>query len=583
MATCMLGYYDSTGKLSYHFFTASIATAVVPSVLSGVLPKTIRVPLQIMIGETFLLLSFIDVYCQIYLHSGISTSIFTTIFLTNIQESRDFLSLYFDWSLFLQWRISLLMILAVVFPISYFLPVAKISSKIACGTSLRSQRFVSLFMWLCLMTSLVVEIKPMYNFLQFFSTGCDAMNTESLIFRHYHEEIPLPLHRTLYAWVATKQSKGLLKDIAKTTYEVSVDSCSHLSPHIVLIIGESYNKHHSALYGYNLPTTPYQQKRCSEGSMIVFQDVVTPWNITSNVFLNIFSTWNSACHENIGDCPLFPALFRKAGYDVTFFSNQYVMRGFRKSSTNQAGFFFLANRELCDELFDFRNSKAYGLDMRAVHEFAEYKRHKTPAPYTLDIIHLIGQHFDYKSRYPREEGYFTLKDIKRNDLDNKARQVVMHYDNATRYNDKVVNAILSLYEGEEAVIVYVADHGEEVYGDVNVFGRLFQTPTWDIAHQEFEVPMWVWCSEKYIIRHENVVNAIKKSRHRPILTDDLPQLLFGLADLNSRWRDNSRNVLSDKYIPKKRIIAGEVDYDQLKKSAMSAGKGEESVHGAAPL
>ena len=37
---------------------------------------------------------------------------------------------------------------------------------------------------------------------------------------------------------------------------IAIDSCTFRSPEIVLILGESYNKHHAALYGYPLPTTP---------------------------------------------------------------------------------------------------------------------------------------------------------------------------------------------------------------------------------------------------------------------------------------------------------------------------------------
>lgn len=564
MAACMLGYYDPAGKLSYHFITASVVAVVIPSALSELLPKIIRIPFQLVIGEIYILLSLVDVYCQIHMHSGMSTSIFATIFLTNVDEAKDFFNSYFNFSIFLHWRIFSLIILLVLFPISYLRFANKKTFGITRILSNCRLPHKSLLIYLCLIVSFIAETKPTYHFIQFFSSKCDATNTENLIFRHYHEEIPLPLHRTLYAWAATSRSRELLKDIMESTHNSNVDSCSHLSPHIILVIGESYNKHHSTLYGYKRPTTPHQQKRCDDGSMIAFLDVVTPWNITSNVFLNMFSTWNSISPEQIGDYPLFPVLFRKAGYNVSFFSNQYVMRGFRKSSTNQAGFYFLANQKLCNELFDYRNPRAYGLDMRLVHEFAEYIERRDSTLYSLDIIHLIGQHFDYKSRYPEENPRFTLKDIERWDLDENAREVIMHYDNATQYNDKVLEAILSLYEDEEAIVIYVADHGEEVYDDTNVFGRLFETPTWSIAHQEFEVPMWIWCSDKYREKHENIVNAIKESKHRPFLTDDLPQLLFGIADLNCRWRDNTRNILSDRYILKKRIIAGEVDYDNLK-------------------
>lgn len=96
-------------------------------------------------------------------------------------------------------------------------------------------------------------------------------------------------------------------------------------------------------------------------------------------------------------------------------------------------------------------------------------------------------------------------------------------------------------------------------------GRLFQTPTWQQAHNEFEVPMWIWCSAKYQAQHPDVVESIKRALHRPFLTDDLPQLLFSLAGIHCQWTDDERNILSDKYKTKQRIIAGEVDYDALKK------------------
>ena len=125
----------------------------------------------------------------------------------------------------------------------------------------------------------------------------------------------------------------------------------------MLVIGESYNKHHSALYGYRLPTTPLQQRRKDGGELFVFDDVVSPWNITSNVFLDIFSVWECGMASRIDDMPLFPVLFRRAGYSVNFFSNQYLLRGFHKGATNQSGHFFLADSEMSDSLFTFRNRK----------------------------------------------------------------------------------------------------------------------------------------------------------------------------------------------------------------------------------
>ena len=48
-------------------------------------------------------------------------------------------------------------------------------------------------------------------------------------------------------------------------------------------------------------------------------------------------------------------------------------------------------------------------------------------------------------------------------LTEEMRDDIAHYDNATRYNDHVLEQIIRLYEGQRTVVVYLSDHGEEVY------------------------------------------------------------------------------------------------------------------------
>ena len=141
----------------------------------------------------------------------------------------------------------------------------------------------------------------------------------------------------------------------------------------------------------------------------------------------------------------------------------------------------------------------------------------------------------------------------------------MHYDNATRYNDTVIDNLLSLYEEEDAIVLYVADHGEEVYDELSTHGRLFQEPTGPQAKNEFEVPLWIWCSRSYQDRHPDIISAIQSSTAKTFLTDGIPQILLYLAGIKCEWRDDSRNVLSPRYQPKPRIIGGSADYDKLTK------------------
>jgi heptose-I-phosphate ethanolaminephosphotransferase len=89
-------------------------------------------------------------------------------------------------------------------------------------------------------------------------------------------------------------------------------------------------------------------------------------------------------------------------------------------------------------------------------------------------------------------------------------------------------------------------------------------PEWLQAKNEFQVPMWIWCSQTYRENHPEILSNIIASQHKPFLTDDIPQILLYLAGISSEWTDEHRNLLSSKYKSKPRIIVGTTDYDKLK-------------------
>ena len=298
----------------------------------------------------------------------------------------------------------------------------------------------------------------------------------------------------------------------------------------------------------------------------MFNDVVTPWNITSNAILGICSLWEYGMKESLGEMPLSPILFRRAGYSVNFFSNQYILRGFLKGTTNQAGHFFLADYEVSDSLFTFRNTKTSKYDIGIVEQVHEYKKDHSKQSYTLDIIHLIGQHFDYSERYPKPDNSLSMDNYDGKGINMEDKLTLMQYDKATHYNDIVLDSILNLYQDENAIVLYLADHGEEAYDDQPIHGRLFQEPTPSQARYEFEIPMWIWCSESYRQTHPEILQRLEESVNKPFLSDGLSQVLLYIAGISCSWYDDTRNLLSPNYRSKQRIIGGSVDYDELMKT-----------------
>ena len=222
-----------------------------------------------------------------------------------------------------------------------------------------------------------------------------------------------------------------LVQLEAASEKVQIDSCSYRVPNIVLIIGESYNKHHSQLYGYNMPTTPKQKALAQEGTLVPFTDVVAPWNLTSFVFKNILSLQAIGEKEEWCDKPLFPEVFRKAGYHVTFITNQFQSKA-NEAVYDFSGGFFLNNPDLSKKLFDTRNTRLYPYDEGVLQEYDRLK--KEDKEHNLIILHLMGSHLMYKSRYPQNATHKYLKEdmYNRPELTKKQRMILADYDNSVR-------------------------------------------------------------------------------------------------------------------------------------------------------
>lgn len=385
----------------------------------------------------------------------------------------------------------------------------------------------------------------------------------------------LPVYRLAFSIFSNQLASRQITQLLKAKDRVQVDSCTFRSPTIVLIIGESYNKYHSQLYGYELPTTPRQVKREQSGGLVRFTNVVAPWNLTSFVFKNVFSMHVVGQDGEWCDYPLFPEIFRKAGYHVTFLTNQFLPKA-KEAVYDFSGGFFLNNPELSAAQFDTRN--------KAVHRFddgilKDYDALGKGAKNQLIIFHLMGQHVDYHSRYPKSQRKWYKEDYDRPDLTPKKRDILSHYDNATLYNDSIVDQILSRFEDQSAIVIYMPDHGEECFGEgYKYHGRNHSEEIGHrVARQEFEIPFWIWCSHQYAVEHPDVLSEIIQAKDRRLMTDALPHTLLYLAGIYTKDYHQKYNVLSPDYDEMRpRILKGKTDYDKV--MAAPEEKSQETGH-----
>lgn len=376
-----------------------------------------------------------------------------------------------------------------------------------------------------------------------------------------------PVHNLLFAIKMRQLSEEGLNILVETQENAYVDSCRYTSNNIVLVIGESYIRNHSQLYGYDKETTPHQLARTENSDsshLVCFDNVVSPSNLTSTVFKNVLSLHSvDDSLNNWESYPLFPVLYRKAGFQVTFITNQYV-QSLGTDVFNFSGGLFLNDNRLSALQFDHRNVMSHRYDEDLLIDYDSLAHFSKR--YNLIIIHLAGQHFEFYKRFPNNMKVFSTQDYAgRTDLSDSEKQIVADYDNATRYNDYVLDEIIKRFEDKDAIVIYMPDHGEECYDEIHRMGRMaggsFSAA---MARQEYRIPFWIWCSKKYILAHSQIYNSILKYKNRPFMTDDISHMLLFLAGIETSYYNDKRNILSEKFdVNRTRLIEGKVDYDRL--------------------
>ena len=535
--------------------------------------------------------SIIDMYCFVRFGSTLTPTMLLLVGETNTSEASEFFSTYLDWSLLLT-PIGLILLLMLAHIVCNIIAArrkthpavrhkltgrlgriykklspsdkAKVSIGAAAGGILGVLSLILLYNGY---TETINNKIATVRLMSYKNIG----DVEHELTKKDRANLYLPIYRLAFSVYANKLTAKQVDKLIAGIKDVTVDTCTFRSQHIVFVIGESYNKHHSQLYGYNHETTPRQVALHKKGNLIPFTDVIAPFNLTSFVFKNIFSVHAVGDKGDWCDDPLFPELFRRAGYRVAFITNQFLPQA-KEAVYDFSGGFFLNNPILSKAQFDVRNTKLYKFDAGVIRDYDQIVKkdiEQNPDVPRLTILHLKGQHTNYHDRFPKDRKHFNEKDYKKDwpEMSKRCRMLLADYDNATLYNDSIMSEVIKRFEDEDAIVVYMSDHGEEAFGDgMEIFGRNHSaTIDFRLAHEEYEIPMWIWYSNEYAKKHPDIVKQVKEACHRPFMTDNISQVLLYLAGIKSTHYRDEYNVLSDEYNTQRpRIIKNSVNYDELR-------------------
>ena len=368
-------------------------------------------------------------------------------------------------------------------------------------------------------------------------------------FTVYHNGMDIP---QLHTVTRLARSLNVLRENMKKTEQLR-RVCSEMAPiategnlpDVVVVIGESHSVYHSSLYGYELPTSVNMERRAAMGELAVFDNVVSPADFTNRAMMSVFSL--DSLSANFGTEPLFPMCFRRAGYTTALYDNQYFAG---------KGLFFMSDKALSDIMYNVRNETKYLYDMDLVNAIV-----KMQSP-SLYVIHLNGQHLNYHYRYPDSYEYFSANNKAYTKYGSeKERLTVAYYDNATLYNDHVLDEIIRKFGDGDCCVVYFSDHGEEVYDYRGYVGHANSSMASDRNYQ-LRVPLLVWMSPTYRECRPELAARVMKAVHLPVSTDDMSHLLLDLAGIDGGYLNPQRSVANPLYDKSRhRIVLGWLDYD----------------------
>lgn len=517
-----------------------------------IFPNKIRQVVKISLSILLCPISIIDLFCYCKLKMPITATLLNTFLQTDTSEATEALSSYttIDETTYPVIILLLLTISAIATVLN------KRARAFVNDITRKAEAVIGVFTTMVLAIALYfAACNEVYLFHKLI-LGKSEKEIYEVTQREPSVRLYTPAHRMTSAIIEYRQERSTIASLLSGIEKSTVEECTFTSPEIVLIIGESYSRLHSQLYGYDKPTTPHQMQLSKDSNFVVYDNFIAQWNLTYDVFKNLLSTHCASDDGEWHQYPLFTTLFKNAGYNVTFISNQFITSNDTYSDFQEN--ILLNDSRMSKAQFDIRNEKRFEYDGELLDEYG--KTGSSDKRGNLTIIHLMGQHIAFGERYPKEWEHFTASMYPH--LPENEGNIVAQYDNATLYNDYILSRIIEGFEEKEAIIIHMPDHGERSGIKGNGYGRDF-TLSRESIEEQYEVPFWIFMTNEYVKKHPAIAEEIADSRSKPLCTDNIAHLMLSLAGIKTPYYNARYNPLSADFdSTQHRLIWERFDYDK---------------------
>lgn len=297
---------------------------------------------------------------------------------------------------------------------------------------------------------------------------------------------------------------------------------------IVLIVGESFARSHSSLYGYEKKTNPYLSTLQEDSLLYVFTNVKSSACYTIEAFQSFMSTYRPEYGDRVKwyHCLTVPELMKSSGYRCSWISNQNRYGVYDNVVTRYA--------ELCDTIVFLRNqlkdnNKSF-YDQDLLPKIDEVLTVSSNVEKNFYVVHLMGSHPKFNRRYPEQFNRFSQSDYISDSEQKKLN--LAQYDNSILYNDSVVYEMIRRYDDDETIVFYFSDHGLDVYQSrPDYIGHAIRGNKRSRAASR-DIPFMVYMNKAFQKKYPEVFLKISSMQDQPFETQDLIYLLMDLAEVH---------------------------------------------------
>lgn len=292
---------------------------------------------------------------------------------------------------------------------------------------------------------------------------------------------------------------------------------------IVLIIGESLSRRHCSLYGYGKNTNPSLEELQRKSSLLVFDNVKSPYTNTVESFKSLMTTYRTEYNtDNWYEYTYLMDAMKSAGYTNWWISNQ--------SSAGVYDNIVARFAELADSTI-WCGAQGMGIGK---HDFDEIVIPEVEAVIgngvrkKFIVAHLMGSHEGFASRYPASFAKWNERDYPDNPVEQ--RKTLSEYDNSVLYNDHVVSELMHLVDGRNGIAIFFPDHSLDVYdSDPTYIGHARTSNPVSVAAGS-EIPFVIHCSEEYLNNFSNIAAELGQKTNSEFCTGDIIYLLMDIAN-----------------------------------------------------